>query len=333
MSDQNETEEPEEEKTILIIGISSFVGSNLAQYLKKYYKIIGTYYQNPVKVDGILTLPMNIKNKDEVRRVLFSFKPDYTIYCAGVNSITECSQNTNRSDSLNTNGLITVSEYCQRYKSQICYLSSCHVFSGEEKKNIEMDIPDSNTSYGKSQAAAEFYIQKTSLNYIIFRACRLYGRSLKMSNPNIFENFQKEFHQGQSVTCDNHVSTGFLDIYYMAAMIKICFEKEVKNRLFQVSTTDIMTPFEFANAYCEVFQQGKANISKGKWKYPLLKGASGVDGGDKFFLQMDISNLEGFLSIKLPSIEESLAFTFKRLNGSKAKENKKESKGEGIQFI
>jgi dTDP-4-dehydrorhamnose reductase len=60
---------------------------------------------------------------------------------------------------------------------------------------------------------------------------------------------------------------------------------------------------------------------------------SSPTGVDKFFLQMDISNLEGFLSIKLPSIKESLAFTFKRLNGSVSKENKKESKGEGIQFI
>jgi dTDP-4-dehydrorhamnose reductase len=196
-----------------------------------------------------------------------------------------------------------------------------------------MDIPDSNTSYGKSQAAAEFYIQKTSLNYIIFRTCRLYGRSLKMSNSNIFENFQKEFHQGHSVTCDNHVSTGFLDVYYMAAMIKICFEKEVKNRLFQVSTKDMMTPFEFANAYCEIFNQDKSKISKGKWSYPLLKGSNSGTGGDKFYLQMDISNLEGFLSIKLPSVKESLAFTFKRLNGSRSKENKKENKGEGIQFI
>lgn len=331
MSDK-EHQEPEQ-KTILIIGISSFVGSNLAQYLKKYYKIVGTYYKNPVKVKGVLTLPMDILNKEEVQRVIFSFKPDFTIYCAGVNSISECAGRSEASDALNTNGLITVAEYCQRYRSQICYLSTCHVFSGEDKKYIEMDIPDANTSYGKSQASAEFYIQKTSLNYVIFRTCRLYGRSLKLTNPNYFEVLQKELHLGNQVSCDNHVLTGYLDIYYIAAMMKICFEKEVKNRLFQVSSKDIMSAYDFANAYADIFHQSKEMVTKGKWSYPVIKGMGGSFESDKIFLQMDISNLEGYLSIKLPSVKESLAFTFKRLDGTFDKEHKTENKGEGIKFI
>lgn len=330
---QEEQEQEQEQKTILIIGISSFVGSNLAQYFKKYYRVIGTYYRNPVKINGVLTLPMDILNKEEIQRLIFSFKPDFTIYSVGLNSISDCDRYRDASDALNTTGLITVAEYCQRYKSQICYLSSSHVFSGEEKKYIEMDIPDANTSYGKSQAAAEFYIQKTSLNYVIFRTCKLYGRSLKMPNPNFFETLQKEMHQGNQVACDNHVTTGFLDVYYIAAMMKICFEKEVKNRLFQISSRDIMTVNDFANAYADIFHQDKNMIAKGKWRYPLLKGMGGGSAADKVFLQMDISNIEGYLSIKLPSVRESLAFTFKRFHGSIEKDRKTENKGEGIKFI
>lgn len=332
MSTEEDAQEPEQ-KTILIIGISSFIGSNLAQYLKKHFRVIGTYYKNPVKVEGVLTLPMNIRNKEEVQRVIFSFKPDFTIYCAGVNSISDCAGNSGASDALNTSGLITVAEYCQRYKSQICYLSTCHVFSGEEKKYIEMDIPDANTSYGKSQASAEFYIQKTSLNYVIFRTCRLYGRSLNATNPNYFEVLQKELHLGKQVSCDHHVLTGYLDVYYIAAMMKICFDKEVKNRLFQVSSKDIMSAYDFANAYAETFNHNKEMITKGKWNYPVVKGMGGAYASDKIYLQMDISNLEGFLSIKLPTVKESLEFTFKRLDGASDKDHKKESKGEGIKFI
>lgn len=330
MSDE-ETQD-EYKKTILIIGVSSFVGSNLAEYLKKYYRVIGTYYKNPVKISGVLTLPMDILNKDEVQRVIFAFKPDFTIYAVGMNSIAECDRYMEAADALNTTGLITVAEYCQRYKSQICYLSTGHVFSGEEKKYIEMDIPDAVTHYGKSQAAAEFYIQKTSLNYVIFRTCKLYGRSLKLSNPNFFETLQKEIHLGNQVTCDNYVISGFLDIYYIAAMIKICFEKEVKNRLFQISSRDIMSVYDFAQAYADIYHQEKSMIAKGRWSYPMIKGM-GTTTQEKFFHQMDISNIEGFLGIKLPTVKESLAFTFKRFHGSFEKEGKKESKGEGIQFI
>lgn len=325
-------DEEKQLKTILIIGVSSFLGSNLAEYLKRDFRIIGTYYKNPVKIKGVLTLPMNIQKKDEVQRVLFSFKPDFTLYCAGMNGIVDCSKNVDRCDSLNTNGLITVSEYCQRYKSQICYLSTCHVFSGEEKKYIEMDMPDANTSYGKSQMAAEFYIQKTSLNYVIFRTCRLYGRSLKEENQNFFETLQKELFLGNQVTCDDKVLTGYMDVYYIAAMIKIAFDKEVKNRLFQVSTKDILSPYEFAQIYAEVFGQDKSMIHKGKWSYPVLRGL-GSSISEKLFLQMDMSNIEGFLSIKLPSIKESLEFTYTRLNGPTDKNKKSSNKAESIKFI
>jgi len=36
-------------KTILIFGISSFVGSNLAFFLKEDFRIVGTYKKNYVK--------------------------------------------------------------------------------------------------------------------------------------------------------------------------------------------------------------------------------------------------------------------------------------------
>ena len=144
---------------------------------------------------------------------------------------------------------------------------------------------------------------------------------------------QKELHLGNQVECDNNVVTGYLDIYYMAAMIRICFEKEVKNRLFQVSSKDIVSAYDFAMAYAEIFHQDKSMITKGKWRYPLIKGMGASSTQDKFYLQMDISNLEGFLSIKLPSVKESLAFTFKRLHGSFDKEGSKETKGDEIKFI
>ena len=104
-----------------------------------------------------------------------------------------------------------------------------------------------------------------------------------MTNPNYFETLQKELHLGNQVTCDDNVLTGYLDIYYIAAMMKICFDKEVKNRLFQISTKDIMSSFEFAKAYAETFHQEKSMISKGKWKYPIIKGMG--NSGDKYFLQ------------------------------------------------
>ena|SRR5690606_16033756 len=191
--------------TILIFGISSFIGSNLAEHFKHDYKVIGTYHDHRVDIPGVLTVPCDVLVKEEVQSVLYAFRPDITVYCVGISSVLQCAKREDFADALNTSGLFNVAEYCQRYKSQICYISSGFVFGGESKNYLEMDIPDALTVYGRTQAAAEFYIQKTSLNYLIFRCCRLYGRGINPNQSTWFEHLQNKLTMGQVAVLDDLV--------------------------------------------------------------------------------------------------------------------------------
>jgi len=319
-------------KTVVIFGVSSFIGSNLAEFFKKDYKVVGTYHKNSVRINGVLTLPCDVLAKEEVQLILFAFKPDYVIYCAGVSSIVECQKNEDLADALNTSGLFNVSEYCQRYKAQICYISSGFIFAGEKKNYYEMDITDALTTYGKTQAAAEFYIQKTSLNYLVYRCCRLYGRGVNPIRPNWFENLQREIILNRSLAMDDFVHTGFLDIYYLGMILKMNFDKGVSNRLFQVSSKDIGSIYQFSKYYGEVFDVSADRIGKSRWSLPLNTSQTSTSVGDQLYFNLDTENVEGFLNIELPSIKESLEFTFQRLKGIK-KPHGRDTSGEGIKFI
>lgn len=331
-NNENEEKERPKKKTVLIFGVSSFVGSNLAEFLKKDFRVVGTYNKNSIQIPGVLTLPCDVLNKDEVQLILFASKPDITIYAVGLSSIFECSKQEQLADALNTSGLFNVAEYSQRYKSQICYISSGFVFSGESKKYIEMDIPDPSTVYGKSQAAAEFYVQKTSLNYLIFRCSRLYGRSINPLRPGFFENMQKKLKLGQNVMMDSSIKMGFIDIYFLAMIIKMCIDKGVVNRLFQISSQDVMSYYDFAKMYCRIFHEPEDLIVKGKWPYPILLNQAAVTRSDDLNFKLDLSNIESFLNISLPTIEESLTMTLKRFGGS-LELKKQNKKGDGINFI
>tara|TARA_R110000868_G_scaffold109461_1_gene297624 strand:+ start:310 stop:1296 length:987 start_codon:yes stop_codon:yes gene_type:complete len=320
--------------TVLIMGVSSFIGSNLAEHFKDDYKVIGTYHNTPIEIDGVLCVPCDVLVKAEVQSVLYAFRPDVTIYCAGISSVMECARREEFADALNTSGLFNVAEYCQRYKSQICYISSGYVFGGEDKNYLEMDIPDAITTYGRTQAAAEFYIQKTSLNYLIFRCSRVYGRGINPSQATWFELMQKKLTDGQSTSMDDNVQVGFLDVAYLSMIIRICIEKNVSNRLLQVSTKDAMTHYNFAKKYAQIFSVQEDLITRSKWALPLSKNNMRAGSGDKLAFKLDISNIEGYLNIDMPSIEESLKFTLKRLQGSSVDTTaKKSSRGEGIKFI
>ncbi len=321
-------------KTILIFGISSFVGSSLAEFFSKGYRVVGTYHKNPVSIPGVMTIPCDVLAKEEVQLVLFATKPDITIYSVGMSSIVDCALEEERADALNTSGLFNVTEYCQRYKSQIICISSNFVFSGEDRQYLEMDIPDPNTIYGKTQASAEFYIQKSSLNYLVFRVCRLYGRGVLGTRQTWFEKFQKYINARKNIEVDDYVHTGFLDVYYLGLIIKMAIDKNIQNRLFQISSSDKMTFYEFVKTYTEVFGESDHNVSRTRWAYPIMAsahtGSAPVD--NKLHFKMDVSNVEGFLRVKLPEIKESLEFTFRRYKGVK-KSSRKLDSGDGITFI
>ena len=318
-------------KTVLIYGISSFVGSNIAQFLKKDFNVYGTYNKTPVSYSGITTYRCDVLVKDDVQRIAYRVMPDFTIYSVGLSSVCDCAEFPDLADALNTAGLFTVSEFAARYKSQICVISSSFVFGGENKEYVEIDIPDAITTYGKTFASSEFYIQKTSLNYIIFRCCQLYGQSYRPDRLHNFEKIQKNFLENIPFNADASVITGFLDVTYLAMVLKMCFTDAVMNRLFQVSSKDHMNYYDFIKKYAEIFGVSSSIVGRDKWPFPLELGPGASLNSNDLTFKVDPGNLENYLSIKLPTIEESLKFTQARLHGT----NKKESggKSDGVKFI
>lgn len=325
-----ENEAIENRKTILILGINSFLGSNLAEFLKKDFRVVGTYYHKSVPQQGILTLPCNVLNKEEVQLVMYAFKPDFVLYCVGLPSLRTCHEMPNMCDALNSAGLYNVTEIAPRYGARVVYFSGQYVFSGENKAYSEMDNPDVTTYYGKALASSEFYLQKSSLNYLIFRCCKLYGRGISSLRYPFFEHLQKNFKENQTAIYDDSLRQGFLDVYYLAMVLKMCIDKNVANRLLHFCSQDIMTHYEFAKTYCDVFSESDGLVSKGKWPFPMLKGAHGVETPQ---FKLDVLNIEGVLKIKMPTIKESLEFTYERFHGEKKGGKKVSNKGEGISFI
>lgn len=323
--------EHEHRKTILILGINSFIGSSLAEFLKKDFRVVGTYFRKHVTQKGILTLPCNVLQKDEVQLCMYAFKPDFVIYCVGLPSIKACSESPNSCDALNSGGLYNVAELAPRYGARVIFLSSHYIFSGDNKIYNEMDNPDVLTQYGKALASSEFYLQKSSLNYLIFRCCRIYGRGVSPLKITFFEQMQKNFRDSVSAVYDDFSHQGFIDVYYLAMVLKICLDKNISNRLLQFSSQDVMTHYEFAKIYCEIFHESEGLVSKGKWPVPYLKGAHPPGEISRF--KMDVLNIEGLLKIKMPTIRESLEFTYQRYHGEKIITKQVNTKGEGISFI
>ena len=147
-------------------------------------------------------------------------------------------------------------------------VSSANVFSGDKDSYSELDIPDPSTTYGKQMASSEFYLQKNCLNYLIFRTCKLYGHSYSLRSENIFEKIGKALLGDPINTFDNRIAFGWLDVLFLCSIIKNVLKKEPTNRLFQVSSTDVKTMYEFAISLARENDLDNQLISKGENLFP-----------------------------------------------------------------
>lgn len=320
-----------QKKTVLIFGISSFLGSNLAQVLKKKYRVVGTYYNTPVDIPGVLSIKCDVHNKDLVQKVVYLFKPDITVYSVGLTDLNACQDFPKVADALNTAGVFNVSMASERYHSKFIYFSSSYIFSGEKTLFRENDTPMPSSIYGNTVASAEFYIQKSCLNYIIFRCSPIFGRSYNASDLKWAEVIERNDFLSEKIVCDSKVYSGFINAYFIAELLIKAIEKNVTNKLLHVSSKDMMNRYDFAKTYLEVFGGNTGLLSKGDWKFPRTENRIGLQSvGEELFFEMDTTNIEEELEIQMPTIEETLRAYKSRLEGSV---QIKKNKDVGITFI
>ncbi len=323
----------EGKKTVLIFGISSFMGSNLAALLKDDFRVIGTYFENPVDIPGVLAIKCDVHDKDLAQKVVFLFKPDVTLYCVGLRDLSACQKHPKVADALNTAGVFNVSQASERYKSKFIYFSSCFIFSGEDTPFRENDTPMPSSVYGNTVASAEFYIQKSCLNYLIFRCAPVIGRSYNPMDLTWLEALEKSDFKGEKIICDTKVQHGYLDVWTLARLLKKAIELNVTNRLFQVSSKDIATRYEFAKLYLKRFDGNLSLLLKQDWKFPRTENRIALQNiGEELKFLMDVENVEEALSVELPCVKDVIENIYSNL-GSEVKTSRQAAKNTGVNFI
>jgi dTDP-4-dehydrorhamnose reductase len=300
-------------QTLLIFGVSSFVGSNLVEMLKEDFRIIGTYHKTPVSIPGVTCIPCDVLKKEYVSNITSRFRPNLTLYAVGMSSLKACQLSPKQSDALNSAGAVNCAAAAERYDSKFIYLSSAFVLGGENTVYREGETPFPNTAYGNSLSSTEFYIQRSCLNYLILRCSTLYGRSYNPAHNNWFESLQTALAKNEPFMADDSVHTGFLDVQIIAKVLKAALAKNVTNRLFHVSSKDFMTKYEFARIYARVFKKDEGLIQKASGLFPIDRNKK-RDEISSYFYRLDTSNIEEFLNTKMPQIEDSLSLSYKRLS-------------------
>jgi dTDP-4-dehydrorhamnose reductase len=90
-----------------------------------------------------------------------------------------------------------------------------------------------------------------------------------------------------------------------------------------------MTRYEFAVEYAKSFGFSESLISKGTWHFQSMSGYPGSQEGLQY--KMDSFNIESYLGVEIPTIKNSIQFSFQKYGGESRK--KSQAKTTGIRYI
>lgn len=187
-------------KKILITGVSGIIGINLLFFFSKLNKEKKT----SIKIDGIYNVSLfnfvknyfkndnkvNFLKKDLTKNNIGQKnKYDFIFHCAGYGQPSKFLKYKKSTYSLNSKVIVNLKKNLKR-KSKFIYLSSTEIYSGNEKKCTEESVgltgsTHARSAYIDSKRFGESYIVNCFNDYLIFRACLIYGPGAKINDGRV----------------------------------------------------------------------------------------------------------------------------------------------------
>lgn len=212
---------------------------------------------------------LDITDSNAVMEVVGDFRPDVIIHGAAMTQVDDCE--TRKADCWNANVLAT--EYfvraAKRYGASLLLVSTDFIFNGEAGPYDEGALPDPLSYYGTSKLAAEMLLVTSGVNWAIARTVLVYGVAEDMSRSNIVLWVKRSLEEGKRIrVVDDQWRTPTL-VQDLASGCVLIAEKVLggtrpadENGIFNISGSDMLTPYQMALEVADIFGLDASLIEK-----------------------------------------------------------------------
>lgn len=285
-----------QEKTIFITGISGQLGNNLAFYFKDQFKVIGTYFQNPVFLDSVVTDKYDLTIQKNVEDVLEKYKPDILIHCASLANVEKCEKETALAQKLNHLCAKNILESALDKDVKLVYISTESVYPGDKGNFSENDEVNPQNYYGLTKYMGEWEFRR-KVNSLILRT-NFFGWNIQ-NKEGFGEWILNNLKKNNTIGC---FSDAFFSCIYTLDFARI-LEKALKKDLsgvYNCTTHNSLSKHEFALKMAETFGYSNKLINSTSFKQHPFVAKRGPD------LSMNVQKMEKALGTRFPSMEDSI---------------------------
>ena len=118
----------------------------------------------------------DITHREKFFELMAAAQPDLVIHCAAMTDVNGCALNPPLAYKINGLGTQNVALACQKFGAAMVHISSNEVFAGNRPDGYEEWMPlDPINPYGRSKAAAEFYVRTLLPRHYIVRFAWLFA--------------------------------------------------------------------------------------------------------------------------------------------------------------
>lgn len=135
--------------------------------------MVGSYVDFGFKTDRST---LDVTDFSAVLTLVKKYKPKVIVHLAALTDLDAGEKNPALAYHINTIGTYNVALAAREVNAKLVYVSTTAVFDGQKKSAYrETDTPYPNNHYGHSKYAGELIIQSMLKDYIIGRACWMFG--------------------------------------------------------------------------------------------------------------------------------------------------------------
>jgi dTDP-4-dehydrorhamnose reductase len=246
---------------ILITGGSGLLALNWALTIREKFNVTLGLHDRNINLKGTKSILLNLDSKDVLIKALEALEPQFVIHAAGLTSIEQCEANPTLAKYINVDLTKNLAAVCVKLNIPMIYISTDHLFSGNESL-VNEDHPVSPVNvYAKTKAEAEACVLDSDAETLIIRTNFYgWGTSYRHSFTDMLINHLRS---GKKISL-------FKDIYYTPMLIEPLVNsvhelvhKKAKG-IFNVVGDVRISKYDFGVKLAKAFNLDNGLIAEGK---------------------------------------------------------------------
>lgn len=236
--------------TWIVFGASGLLGSNFVIEARKAANVWAAFCKHRVRFEHCRTIALDLRNAEEVIRLLESVRPTHVLNAAALTDVDYCELHPEEAREINAIAAENIAQAACRIGAKLVYVSTDSVFDGERGNYSEQDRTKPLNEYARSKLEGEQRTHAAHPEPLVVRTNMFgWGTGIKLS---FSEWLSEGLEARRSLPIFNDVWFNPLLVNTLSKMILDLAEKPLRG-VIHLATRKSCTKMEFAYKLADVF--------------------------------------------------------------------------------